>query len=118
MKYISTFSGIEAASVAWEHLGWEPLAFSEIEPYPCAVLAHRFPDVPNLGDITKIDWSEAIERVGRPDVIVGGSPCQSFSLAGGTRQLGRSKSSYVRVYSSCTRSSPQVYPLGKRPRSS
>lgn len=87
MKYISTFSGIEAASVAWEHLGWEPLAFSEIEPYPCAVLAHRFPDVPNLGDITKIDWSETIERVGRPDVIVGGSPCQSFSLAGGRDSL-------------------------------
>ena len=51
LRYISLFSGIEAASVAWEPLGWEPVAFSEIEPFPCAVLAERFPDVPNLGDV-------------------------------------------------------------------
>lgn len=80
MKYISLFSGIEAATVAWEPLGWEPLAFSEIEPFPCAVLAERWPDVPNLGDITKIDWKEEID--GAIDLVVGGSPCQSFSVAG------------------------------------
>ena len=57
MKYISLFSGIEAASVAWEPLGWEPVAFSEIVALPCALLDVRFPDVPNLGDITSIDWS-------------------------------------------------------------
>ena len=51
MKYISVFSGIEAATVAWKDLGWEAVAFSEIEPFPCAVLQHHYPDVPNLGDI-------------------------------------------------------------------
>lgn len=53
MRYVSIFSGVEAATLAWEPLGWEPVAFSEIEPFPCAVLAERWPDVPNLGDITK-----------------------------------------------------------------
>ena len=79
LKYISLFSGIEAASVAWEPLGWEPVAFCEIDAFPSAVLAHRFPEVPNLGDITKVDWRE---YHGSIDVVVGGSPCQSFSIAG------------------------------------
>lgn len=79
-RYVSIFSGVEAASLAWEPLGWEPVAFSEIEPFPCAVLAERWPDVPNLGDITKIDWKEEID--GAIDLVVGGSPCQSFSVAG------------------------------------
>lgn len=79
IRYVSLFSGIEAASVAWSGLGWEPVAFSEIEPFPCAVLDQRFPDVPNLGDITKVDWST---YAGEVDVVVGGSPCQSFSIAG------------------------------------
>lgn len=79
MRYISLFSGIEAASVAWSPLGFEPVAFSEIDPFPKAVLARHYPDVPDLGDITKIDWSE---YVGSADIIVGGSPCQSFSIAG------------------------------------
>ena len=81
MRYLSIFSGIEAASVAWRPLGWEPLAFSEIEPFPSAVLAHRYPDVPNLGDITRIDWS-AHDDCHTADLVVGGSPCQSFSIAG------------------------------------
>lgn len=79
-RYVSIFSGVEAASLAWEPLGWEPVAFSEIEPFPCAVLAERWPDVPNLGDITKIDWKDKID--GAIDLVVGGSPCQSFSVAG------------------------------------
>lgn len=88
MRYISIFSGIEAASVAWEGLeGWEPVAFSEIDAFPSAVLNHRFPDVPNLGDITKIDWSKAVRELGAIDLIVGGSPCQSFSIAGGRESL-------------------------------
>ena len=87
MRYISLFSGIEAASVAWAPLGWEPLAFCEIDEFPSAVLAHRFPDVENLGDITKVDWKEVIARHGRADVVVGGSPCQSFSVAGGRESL-------------------------------
>ena len=84
MRYLSVFSGVEAASLAWEPLGWEPMAFSEIDEFPSAVLAHRFPDVPNLGDITKVDWSP---YHGAADLVVGGSPCQSFSIAGGRTGL-------------------------------
>lgn len=79
MKYISLFSGIEAASMAFTPLGWKPVAFSEIEPFPCAVLNHHYPDVPNLGDITKVDWRK---YRGHADLVCGGSPCQSFSIAG------------------------------------
>ena len=78
MKYLSVCSGIEAASVAWHDLGWTPVAFSEIEPFPSAVLAHHYPDVPNVGDMTKFkEWN--LEPI---DLLVGGTPCQSFSVAG------------------------------------
>ena len=80
MRYLSVCSGIEAASVAWEPLGWAPVAFAEIEKFPSKVLAHHYPGVPNLGDMTKFrEWD--IER-GAVDVLVGGTPCQSFSVAG------------------------------------
>ena len=80
MRYLSVCSGIEAASVAWESLGWTPVAFAEIERFPSQVLAHHFPGVPNLGDMTKFrEWD--IDR-GTVDVLVGGTPCQSFSVAG------------------------------------
>ncbi len=82
MRYVSLFSGIEAASVAWGPLGWEPMAFAEIDPFPCAVLAQRYPDVPNLGSVVDVDWRRFVDDSGRPDVVVGGSPCQSFSIAG------------------------------------
>jgi DNA (cytosine-5)-methyltransferase 1 len=126
MRYLSLFSGIEAASVAWHPLGWTPVAFAEVEPFPSAVLEERFPDVPNLGDVTKFkEWPDVCvcpagesDRSGgeersagsgveqgtelhsqlyglsrnsfcgecggiyAPDIIVGGSPCQSFSVAG------------------------------------
>ena len=87
MRYLSLFSGIEAASVAWEPLGWEPVAFCEVDAFPSAVLAHRWPHVPNLGDITKVDWSEYAKGKRKPDVVVGGSPCQSFSVAGSREGL-------------------------------
>lgn len=87
MRYVSLFSGIEAASCAWDGLGFEPVAFSEIEPFPCAVLRERYPGVPNLGDVTQIDWEEVAERHGAVDLVVGGSPCQSFSVAGGREGL-------------------------------
>lgn len=84
MKYLSVCSGIEAASVAWEPLGWNPVAFSEIEPFPSAVLAERFPDVPNLGDMTKYhEWN-----IPAIDLMVGGTPCQAFSVAGKRGSLG------------------------------
>jgi DNA (cytosine-5)-methyltransferase 1 len=78
MIFGSVCSGIEAASAAWGPLGWKADFFSEIEKFPCAVLGHHYPDVPNLGDMTKFkEWPDyAI------DVLVGGTPCQSFSVAG------------------------------------
>lgn len=82
MRYVSLCSGIEATTVAWSKLGWEPLAFSEIDPFACAVLAVRFPDVPNLGDMMKIDWRDFHERNGIVDVLFASTPCQSFSIAG------------------------------------
>jgi len=78
VRYLSVCSGIEAASVAWEKLGWKPVAFSEIEPFPSAVLKHHWPEVPNLGDMSKYeDW-----KLGTIDLLVGGTPCQAFSVAG------------------------------------
>lgn len=88
MDYLSLFSGIEAASVAWAPLGWRPLAFAEVDAFPSAVLRERFPSVPNLGDVTKVNWSGFVKDFGRPDVLVGGSPCQSFSIAGTRTGLG------------------------------
>lgn len=82
MRYGSICSGIEAASVAWEPLGWTPAWFAEIEPFPSAVLAHRYPGVPNLGDMTKLAGRILAGEVEAPDVLVGGTPCQAFSVAG------------------------------------
>ncbi|MGP8937479.1 Dam family site-specific DNA-(adenine-N6)-methyltransferase [Enterobacter soli] len=82
MKYGSVCSGIEAASKAWEPLGWKPAWFSEIEPFPSAVLANHWPEVTNLGDMTKIADSVRAGEVEAPDVLVGGTPCQAFSIAG------------------------------------
>jgi DNA (cytosine-5)-methyltransferase 1 len=80
MRYLSVCSGIEAASVAWHSLGWTPVGFAEIEPFPCEVLKQRFPNVPNYGDLTNYEqWP--IEP-GTVDVLVGGPPCQAFSVAG------------------------------------
>lgn len=78
MRYLSLCSGIEAASVAWEPLGWEPIGFCEIEAFPSAVLAHRFPSVPNYGDMTQLEGRD----LGTVDIVVGGTPCQGFSIAG------------------------------------
>ncbi|UYT54134.1 DNA cytosine methyltransferase [Brucella sp. MAB-22] len=83
LRFLSVCSGIEAASVAWRPLGWQAVAFSEIEKFPSAVLAHHYPDVPNLGDFTKIDTT----RLGRVDILCGGTPCQAFSIAGARRSL-------------------------------
>ncbi len=78
MNFLSVCSGIEAASVAWNPLGWKAVAFSEIEPFPCAVLAHHYPDTPNWGDMTKYkEWPDVAI-----DLLCGGTPCQSFSVAG------------------------------------
>ncbi|MEK9739413.1 MAG: DNA (cytosine-5-)-methyltransferase, partial [Euryarchaeota archaeon] len=78
MRYGSVCSGVEAATLAWHHMGWKPSFFSEIEAFPCAVLQHHYPDVPLHGDFTTIGESE-YEPI---DLLVGGTPCQSFSIAG------------------------------------
>lgn len=78
LRFLSVCSGIEAASVAWHPLGWRAVAFSEIEKFPSAVLAHHYPDVPNLGDFTAIDTT----KLGQVDILAGGTPCQAFSVAG------------------------------------
>lgn len=81
MNYGDVCTGLSAATVAWHPLGWRPAFFSEIEPFPCKLLKHHYPDVPNLGDMTKLlDNQTFINAV--IDLLVGGTPCQSFSLAG------------------------------------
>ncbi len=75
-------SGIEAASVAWAPLGWQAAWFSEIEPFPCAVLAHRYPGVRNVGDMRDLPTLVELGLVEAPEVLAGGTPCQAFSVAG------------------------------------
>ncbi|EAX6829285.1 Dam family site-specific DNA-(adenine-N6)-methyltransferase [Salmonella enterica] len=98
LTYGSVCSGIEAASIAWEPLGMRPAWFSEIEPFPCAVLAERWPEVPNLGDMTKIAASIAVNEVTAPDLLVGGTPCQAFSIAGLRRGLADKRGQLTLAY--------------------
>lgn len=102
MIYGSVCSGIEAASVAWHPLGWRAAWLSEIEPFPSAVLAHHYPEVPNLGDMTKIARAVLVGDVASPDVLVGGTPFQAFSVAGLREGLdderGQLTLSYVRLF--------------------
>ncbi len=81
MRFLSLFSGIEAASAAWLPLGWECVGFAEIDKFPAAVLAHHHPSVPNLGDVSKVT-REQIESLSPIDLVVGGFPCQDLSIAG------------------------------------
>ncbi len=87
-KFGSVCSGIEAAAVAWGRLGWSARFVSEIEPFPCEVLASRWPEVPNLGDMTAPDFYDRARALGDIDVLVGGTPCQAFSFAGTRKSLG------------------------------
>ncbi|WP_287278658.1 DNA cytosine methyltransferase [Ralstonia sp.] len=87
MRFGSICSGIEAASVAWGPLGWKAAWFSEIDPFACAVLAHHYPQVPNLGDMTRLALLIRLGLVEAPDVLCGGTPCQAFSVAGLRKSL-------------------------------
>lgn len=95
MRYASVCSGVEAASLAWMPLGWEAVFFAEIEPFPCAVLKERFPGVPNLGDMTEIKGEK---YHGTVDLLVGGTPCQGFSVAGKQGGLNDSRSALCLAY--------------------
>lgn len=96
MRYLSVCSGIEAASVAWHPLGWTPVAFSEIDPFASALLEARFPDVPNLGNME--NYREWPIESGAIDVLVGGTPCQSFSVAGLRKGLDDPRGNLALVY--------------------
>ena len=87
MKFGSVCSGIEAGSVAWSSLGWEACWFAEIDAFPSAVLKHHYPNVPNFGDMQKIEEKIRSQEIEAPDLFCGGTPCQSFSLAGLRKSL-------------------------------
>jgi DNA (cytosine-5)-methyltransferase 1 len=92
MRYLSLFSGMEAAHLAWSPLGWQCVGVAEIDPNACALLRHRLPHVPNLGSVTDVT-STAIQKLGRIDVVIGGSPCQDLSVAGKRAGLAGARSS-------------------------
>jgi len=91
MRFLSLFSGIEAASTAWADLGWECVGFSEIESFPCELLSQRHPGVRNLGDVTKITEADILS-LGHIDLVVFGSPCQDLSVAGKQKGLSGARS--------------------------
>jgi DNA (cytosine-5)-methyltransferase 1 len=94
MKYGSVCSGVEAATVAWHPFGWEPQWFSEIEKFPSAVLQHHYPETPNLGDMTAFkEWKD--DPI---DLLVGGTPCQSFSVAGLRKGLADPRGNLMLTY--------------------
>ena len=95
MNYLSVCSGIEAATVAWHPLGWQAVAYSEIERFPSEVLAHHYPNTPNLGDMTKFkEWNLGANV----DLLVGGTPCQSFSVAGLRKGLDDPRGNLMLTY--------------------
>ena len=95
LRYLSVCSGMEAATVAWHPLGWDPIGYAEIETFPSAVLSHHYPTVPNLGDITKYkEWNTN----GTVELLVGGTPCQAFSVAGLRKGLEDPRGNLTLVY--------------------
>lgn len=98
MRYGSVCSGIEAATVAWHGLGWDAAWFSEIEPFPCAVLQHHYPTVPNYGDMLTLPARIAAGKVEAPDLFCGGTPCQAFSVAGLRQSLADDRGNLSLVF--------------------
>ena len=96
MRFLSVCSGMEAASVAWEPIGWKAVGFSEIEPFPCAILKHRFPNTPNYGSLT--EYQQWPLEPGSIDLLVGGTPCQSFSVAGLRKGLADPRGNLALVF--------------------
>ena len=96
IKYGSVCSGVEAATVAWHDLGWKPQWFSEVDKFPSAVLKHHYPDIPNHGDMTKFkEWNLNEQTI---DLLVGGTPCQSFSVAGLRKGLDDPRGNLMLTY--------------------
>ena len=111
----SVCSGIEAVSLAWQPLGLEAAWFAEIEPFPSAVLAHRYPHVPNLGDMTAIARQVRAGTVPAPDILVGGTPCQSFSVAGARRGLNDPRGALTLAYVELANAIDQTHQQNHRP---
>jgi len=93
LKYITVCSGIEAQSAAWDK-DWEAIAFSDIDPFCNAFLAHKYPSVPNLGDLNSIDWSQIKDA----DIFMGSTPCKAFSLAGNRLSLGDARGQLTKTF--------------------
>jgi len=87
IRFLSVCSGIEAASVAWDSFGWKAIGFSELDPFPCEILKHRYPGTPNLGDATQLPDMIGMGLIEAPDLLCGGTPCQAFSVAGNRQSL-------------------------------
>ena len=98
LRYGSVCSGIEAVSVAWQGMGFEPAWFSEIEPFPCAVSAHHYPSIPNYGDMTTLPERILSGEIEAPDILVGGTPCQAFSVAGLRKSLEDNRGNLTLVF--------------------
>lgn len=98
LTYASVCSGIEAVSVAWDDLNLKPIWFSEIEPFPCAVLAHHYPTIPNHGDMTTLPERILSGEIEAPDILVGGTPCQAFSVAGLRKSLEDNRGNLTLVF--------------------
>ena len=98
LSYGSVCSGIEAVSVAWDGLNLKPIWFSEIEPFPCAVLRHHYPSVPNYGDMTMLPDRILSGEIEAPDILVGGTPCQAFSVAGLRNSLNDERGNLTLVF--------------------
>ena len=98
LTYGSVCSGIEAVSVAWSGLSLKPIWFSEIEPFPCAVLAHHYPSIPNYGDMTTLPDRILSGEIEAPDILVGGTPCQAFSVAGLRNSLNDERGNLTLVF--------------------
>ena len=115
LLYGSVCSGIEAVSLAWQPLGLEAAWFAEIEPFPSAVLAHRYPHVPNLGDMTAIARQVRAGTVPAPDILVGGTPCQSFSVAGARQGLNDPRGALTLAYVELAHAIDQTRHQDRRP---
>jgi hypothetical protein len=111
----SVCSGIEAASVAFEPLGWKAAWFSEIEPFPCALLAHHYPDVPNLGDMRDLPERIKAGEAAAPDVLCGGTPCQAFSVAGLRKSLGDARGNLSLTFCEIANAIDSVRAVQQRP---